>query len=212
MALNPVYLDYGLQTIQGFSNFMIAGIEADLAATLQRYRNQVLKIQESMNANRITANEINTQDAAQRLDFAIQAQAHQDQGFADVAAASAGVRGASVDATMRGLRRSAAFAQQRRRSAMKQEMVSHFEDRRSNAMATALSMDITVQQKPSILSAAIGVAANLLDTYQDNRTATQKAGPSSIKTPSSALGLGAASSNTLIDPNNYWKILPDVGG
>jgi len=214
MAINAQYADYGLQIAQGIAGFMIGSINAKLQAQLQQYRNEIMKVQESMNANRITINEINTRDAATRLDFAIQAQAHHDQGAASVAAATAGVRGGSVDSTMRGLRRSAAFAQQKRVEVVSQEMRSHLEERRSNALATAMSMDITVHQKPSILSAAVGVGMNLLDSYKDNQTPSQKAGPSSVTSPSSSLGLGtpALRQNSNLLDNDYWRLLPNVGG
>jgi hypothetical protein len=210
MALNSVYAEFGLQLSQGIANFMIGSIQADLAATLQKYRNEILKVQEAMNANRITINEIDTVDATVRLKFAIQLQAAEDQGTAEVLAAAAGVKGANVDSTMRGLRRSAAFAQTARKTQLTSEMRGHLEERRSNALATAMNTDITVHQKPSVMSAALGIGMGLLNTYQNNQTKTQQAGPSSIAPPSAALGL--RQNNTLLDTDNYWAILPDVGG
>ncbi len=213
MAISAQYANYGLQIGQGIAGFMIGSINAKLAATLQKYRNEIMKVQESMNANRITINEINTQDAATRLDFAIQAQAHSDQGAAAVGAAAAGVRGGSVDATMRGLRRSASFAQQKRTAQTSQEMRSHLEERRGNALATAMAMDIEVHQKPSIMSAALGIGIKLLDSYQDSKTTTEKRGPSVIKSPSSALGTPTLRQNqNLLDPVDYWSLVGRTGG
>ena len=206
MAINAQYANYGLTIAKGIAGYMIAGIDAKLAATLQKYRNEILRVQEAMNANRITINEINTRDAATRLDFAIQAQAHSDQGAASVGAATAGVQGGSVNATMRGLRRSAAFAQQARVRNVSQEMRSHLEERRGNALSTAMSMDITVQSKPSILTAALGVGVKLLDNYQDNQTVTEKRGPSAIKAPSSALGTPTLRQNSNLLTDDYWRL------
>lgn len=201
------YATYGLQLSQGIAGFMIGSIQAKLALTLQKYQNEMLAVQESMNANKITANEIATQDASVRLNWAIQMQSASDLGAAEVAAAAAGVRGASVDSTMRGLRRSAANAQGARKSQTQNEMRSHRSDRRDNALATVLATNIEVHQGPSILSAAIGVGLNLLNTYEDSKTATQKAGKSIVQTrPSTALGLAGAASDTLLEGEaDFWK-------
>ncbi len=206
------YATYGLQVVQGIAGFMIGSIQANLARKLQQYRNEILKVQEAMNAQKITINEISTQDASMRLSFALQMQSASDRGGAEVAAASAGVQGRNVDNVMRGLDRSRINAQFARQRTESDEMFSHWEDRRSNALATVMATDITVHQGPSILSAAVGVGMNLLDTYQNSQTPSQKAGPSMIKPPSAALGLGATTSDTLLDdPSDYWKI-PDNHG
>ncbi len=207
------YATYGLQIAQGVAGFMIGSIEARLAATLQKYRNQILKVQEAMNAQRITLNEISTQDAAMRMSFALQMQSASDMGGAEVAAAAAGVKGANVNNVMRGLRRSEASAQFARKSRLQEELWSHWEDRRSNALATVMATEITVHTGPSIFSAAVGVATNLLETSQANQTITEKRGPSKVgPRPSTALGLGATTAGTLLDdPSDYWKI-PDNHG
>ena len=186
---------------------MIGSIEAKLQTGLQRYRNQMLKVQEQMNANRITINEINTMDASQRLKFAIQRQAHSDAGADEVNAAASGTRGRSVNATARGLARSAAFAQQSRTEKKNQEMRAWLSTRRDNALATARAKEIGVFKGPSILTAAAGLATNLLNTYQDNQTITQKRGPSAVSA-SSALGLGPPldllqQDKNLLD-NDFW--------
>lgn len=200
-------VNYGLQIAQGISGFMIGSINAKLAATLQKYQNQIIKVQEAMNAQRLTMNEINTQDASTRLNFAIQMQASSDQGSAEVAAAAAGVQGANVNSTMRGLRRSAAFAQAARKESTRQEMQSIAEQRRQNALSSIMAQDITVHQGPSILSAAVGVSMNLLDTYQNSQTQEELAGPSIVSSPAASLGLGSSTANTLLDTdlNSYWK-------
>ncbi len=203
------YMNYAINISQSIAGYMIGGIQANLQAGMQKYRNEMLKVQEAMNANRLTVNEINTMDANQRLKFAIQRQSHSDAGSAEVNAAAAGVRGGSVNATARGLTRSAAFAQQDRTEKKNQEMRSWLAARRDNALATATAKEIGVFEGPSILSAAAGLATNLLNTYQDNQTATQKAGPSSVKTsPSTALGLGPPmdllQQNKNLLQNDFW--------
>lgn len=203
------YAAYGLQIAQGVAGFMIGSIQAKLDATLQKYQNQILQVQESMNANRITINEIDTMDASVRLNFAIQVQSASDQGAAEVMAAAAGVKGSNVDSTTRGLRRSAAFAQGARESTLTSQMRSHLEERRSNAINTIASMGIEVNKGPSILSAAIGVGMKLLETYQDSNPVKTKSIVKQPTTPSQGLGLGSTDTKrqdiTLLDPNEYWK-------
>ncbi len=200
-------INYGLQIAQGVAGFMIGSINAKLQATLQKYNNEILEVQRAMNANRITINEIDSVDASQRLKFAIQQQSVADQGTAEVMAAAAGVQGGSVDSTMRGLRRSAAFAQQGRAQQLSSDMRGHLEQRRGNNLSAIVAQDITVHKGPSILSAAAGIGMSLLDTYKDGQTDEQLAGPSSVKPlPSAQLGLGSSTADTLLaDPSKYWK-------
>lgn len=205
MALNPVYADFGLQIAQGFANFMIGSINANLQAKLTKYRNEIIAVQASMNSNRVTMNEIAAQDATVRTNWAIQLVSASDRGSAEVNAAAAGSTGRNVENTMRGLRRSAAFAQTARKSKFSNEMAGFLSDRRSNEMSRVVATDISTYQGPSILSAFMGVGMSLLDTYQKANPARQ----TSIvgNTPSGALGLGASTSGTLLgnDPDSYWK-------
>ena len=204
MGINPTYASYGLQIVQGIAGYLIGSIQANLAAKLQEYQNQIMKVMESMNANRVTMNEIASFDATVRLDWAIQQQSVSDMGANEVAAAAAGTRGRNVDSRESSFMRSAANAQGARKTRLSDEMRNHLAERRDNALRTISQMGIQTFPGPSILSAGIGVAANVLSTYQDSNPVVPK---SIVQTPSGSLGLAGPTSGTLIDPDagDFWQ-------
>lgn len=176
MTLSPIHAKMGLSFAQGVTGFFNSRIEASLSAKLQKYRNQMSELTGAMNARAITFNEIATRDAGIRAMFAISQASAQNKGAAEVAAAAAGVSGRNVDSTMRGLRRSALLAQAARKMTIRSEMRKHHMDRVNNRVATILNRDITVVQKPSVLMAGLGVAANVFNVWENDRTPSEKAG------------------------------------
>lgn len=176
MTINPMYARMGLSIAEGATGFLNQGIAASLQASLQKYRNQMLQISAAMANNAVTHNEISTRDASTRLNFAIQQQAAADQGSAEVAAAAAGVQGGSVDATMRGLRRSAANAQAARQMRAKAEAQAHHQERKNNNISAIFGRDTTPIDRPSLLSSAVGLGTTLLDNYDDYQPEGDKLG------------------------------------
>jgi len=176
MTINPMYAQMGLSVGQGITSFVNQGIATSLARNLQKYRNRMLEITAAMSRGTITRNEIATEDATRRLSWDLQKKAAQDQAAATVSAAAAGVQGGSVDATMRGLRQSALNAQAARKARYKGEMQQHAQERVNLNVGTIMGESIQVHERPSLLSAAVGLGSNLLDDYDRNQPVGDKLG------------------------------------
>lgn len=164
-----MYAKYGLDIAQGIGNFIEEGIASKLAKQMKEYRNRMAAISASMSQNTIVLNEVASRDASSRLRTQIQIQAAEDQASASVSAAAAGVRGGSVDATMRGLRRSAANAQAARKNRLKSEQRAHAAESTNVTLAMIMGKDINVISKPSLLASAVGLGTTLLDTWNVNQ-------------------------------------------
>jgi len=178
----------GVQAITGFAN---QSISANLAGKLQKYRNQVSAMMGAMNERAILLNEVGTRDASMRASFAIAQAAQRDQGSAEIAAAASGTSGRNVDSQMRGLRRSALYAQAARKMTTRAEMRGHQNERVNNRVSTILNQDITVHAKPSVLMAGMGAAKSMFEIWNADRTPSERAG----------LGTDPASSNFV----DWWE-------
>ena len=176
MGINPVMAQYGVDIASTITGFMNQRTEYKLQMALQKYRNQVVKAQASASRNRVLMNEVETRDASQRLGFALDRKAHTAEAKAEAAAAAAGIQGNNVDQQARRLRMSALEAQAARKEQTYQENRAHWEQRRDIAVSEALSKDIQVYDKPSVLSAAIGLGSKLLDTYNESLPEDQRLG------------------------------------
>jgi len=185
-----MHAQMGLSFVQGVTGFANQSIASRLSSKLQKYRNQMVELTGAMNERVINLNEVATRDAGVRAAFAIAAASKRDLGAAEVAAAARGTSGRSVDSTMRGLRRSALAAQAARKLTTSTEMRNHHNERVNNRVSTILGRDIQVHSKPSVLMAGMGVASNMFNTWNANRT------------PSEQAGLGSSSSDQFVD---WWE-------
>lgn len=167
--MNPMYAKYGLDIAQGVGDFIVAGINSKMERRLQDFRNKMSAISAAMSQNTIESNRIASLDAASRLRTNIQITAAEDQANSAVSAAAAGVRGGSVDATMRGLKRSAANAQAARKARLKGELKAHAQESTNVTLAQIMGKDISVKSRPSMLSSAMGLGTTLLDTWNQNQ-------------------------------------------
>lgn len=174
--MNPMYASMGIDIAQGVGGFFEARIASKLAGKLQKYRNEMLQITAAMSQNVNLQNTIATRDANVRVALAVSVTAAEDKGFAEVSAAAAGVRGGSVDRTMRGLRRSAANAQAARKARFSAEMKGHRNELVKMRVSAIMGKDITIQTKPSMLSSIMGLGATLSDTYDQFQPEGEKLG------------------------------------
>lgn len=176
MTLNPMLAKMGLTLTMGVTGFANQSIAASLAGKLQKYRNEMSEMTGAMNERAILLNEAATLDASRRLQFTIAMSAAKDQGAAEVSAAVAGTGGRNVSSTMRGLRRSEMVAQAARKTRVGAEMRQHQTERVNNRVATILNRDITVQQRPSLLLAGIGMMQALHADFDANQPEGDKLG------------------------------------
>ncbi|MDC1500505.1 hypothetical protein N8388_04610 [Octadecabacter sp.] len=163
------------QTAINASKNDIAQTENRMQKAAQAHRNTMNKMSGALRENSITQKQMQTQDQGVRLSQAIQTQSMQDQGSAAVSAAAAGVAGGSVKATMLGLRRSALNAHDARQRNSDSAIMALEEDRKNVKLATIMGEDISVLPDhvadvlpaPSAASALLGLAAGLVDTYDN---------------------------------------------
>jgi len=166
---NPMYAQMGIGVVEGVANYVNQRTASNLQRKLQKYRNQMLEVTAAMSRNAVTLNSIQTRDATIRLSFALQQQSSQDLATAEVHAAAAGVQGASVDATMRGLRASALGAQAARKANYRAEVRAAHQENVNINVSAILGRDTQVHSKPSLLSAGLGLGANMMDIYDANQ-------------------------------------------
>ncbi len=176
MTLNPMYANMGLSVAQGVAGFVQKGIASKLADDMQKHRNAMIALTAAMTQDTIMMNEISTRDASIRASFSIAQAGARDQGAAEVGAAAAGVKGASVDKTMRGLRRSALMAHAARKSKRDSELRAHAQESRNVAVGAILGKDITVNSKPSALMSIMGVGKNLIEDFDQSQPEGDKLG------------------------------------
>ncbi len=169
MTMNPMYAQMGVSGVGAITSFIDQGTAAGLQAKLQKYRNQMLKVTAAMKRRTLTINEVSTRDAAVAMNWEIQKRAQQDQGSAEVSAAAAGVQGGSVDAIARGLRKSELDAQAARKSKYAAARRQHWQDQVDLTVGTIMGQDVTVVEKPNLMSAAMGLGKTLMSDFDRNQ-------------------------------------------
>lgn len=174
MTISPLYAQQGLSIAQGVAGFVNAGTASKLAAAMQKYRNQMLEITRAMNDRAISQNEIRTRDATVRLAFEIALTSEADIASANAGAAAAGVKGRSVDRSLRMLRGSALRAHAARKEQTRQEMAGHANERINNNVSAIMGRGIVVQEKPSLMFAVAGIAQNMFDNSVAEKSLSQK--------------------------------------
>jgi hypothetical protein len=165
----PMLMRMGTQTIGALSSFSISKTQHSMEVSARAHRETMSALSAGIQQNAITVAEINTQDSAVRLSSAIQSQSIKDRGAAAVSAAAAGVAGGSVEATMRGLRRSALNAQSARMRNLDSSLQASAQDRKNIELAQIMGKDISILPAPSSGAALLGLGASLLDTWDANQ-------------------------------------------
>jgi hypothetical protein len=134
------------------------------AAAVQAYRNTMNALDAAQKLNTVSQNEVIIRDGSVALDGDIQAQALRDQGSGEVAAAAAGVKGNSVNLTMRELARSSTVAQKNRLDNLKASYAASATDRKNINLARIMGKDISVIPPISPASRALGIGSSILST------------------------------------------------
>ena len=159
----------GLDLAGSFGNFASARIEADMARSMQEYRNTMAALSAARSKNAITINEIRTLDASAQQDELIQRTSMQDKARAEVNAAAAGVKGNTIDMIATDLNMSAQRAQYARERQLSQQLSEMGEQRKSVALDQLMSKDTQVIPKPSIGSLLLGSATSLMQIQQSHQ-------------------------------------------
>ena len=167
--MNLMMAQMGLAGLGAVTDFMAARDQASVERKMQKHRNAMAKMQSARQQNAITINAARMADSVVESESMIQRTSIIDKGKAAVAAAAAGVKGNSVDMTMRDLAGSANRASYAVRRQFNQNMSDLNEQRKSVAIGAVLNQDIQVIPKPSVGSMLLGAGTNLLQIYDSHQ-------------------------------------------
>jgi len=182
--MSLMYAQMGLQALNTFGAFQSAKVQADINETLQDYNNTMQALSTARQLNTINSNQIGVRDAAARTAQDLMVQSLEQEANAEVAAASAGVAGASVKSTMRDLRGSAARARHARAATLAGQYRAFGQERSNVELAAIYRKDVSVIPQPSKASLMLGIASGALDVYDNHQTPGDK-----ISNGSLSLGL-----------------------
>lgn len=172
--MSIMYAQMGMSIVGGLAQMNADSTEFKLKKLTQKYQNTMSQISKAQQENTMTDNEISFRDSAVLAKKATELQSLRDTADAEVSAATAGTAGGSVNAVLLGLRRSRLSAL----SAMDKNILGQRRafaaERRNVAFSAIYNKDITVLSRPSTASALLGMAAGLIDIYDESQPAGQK--------------------------------------
>lgn len=153
-----------------FTDFLVARERNKLDKEMQRHRNAVTGISSNLQRNATTLQEIDVRQANRRTDQTIQTRAMQDQASAEVSAAAAGVTGGSVQAVMRGLKRSELNAQHARIDGTENAYQTLGQQRKNINISQIFQTDNTVLPGPSVSALLLSMGTAAYDVYSAGKT------------------------------------------
>ena len=151
-----------------FTDFLVGKQQNKLDKEMQRHRNDVTAISSNLQRNAVTLQEIDVRSANRRNDQMIQTSAMQDQASAEVSAAAAGVTGGSVQAVMRGLKRSELNAQSARIDSTANAYQTLGQQRRNINVSQIFQTENTVLPGPSVAALLLSMGTASYDIYKEN--------------------------------------------
>lgn len=135
----------------------------------QKYRNAMVQISRSQNANAITLNENMAMERSAASAYNIKLSEYKTKAKAQVAAAAAGIEGGSVNQVMFQLDTNAARAQSNRKADLDAQLLGFQNAKMSNDFQAMQTMDYAKIPSPSPLLAMLGFASDLWNTDEDTK-------------------------------------------
>lgn len=160
----------GLSLVGSATQFASQSIATKMQSAYQDYRNTMSALNAAQTKNAITLNEIAVRDASISEAADIETQSLRDKGAAEVAAASAGVKGNSVNLVMRELAGSAARANKNRIDNLTAQYTAQNQERRNVEVGQVMGKDVSVIPKVSAATALIGAGTSLLNIWDSHQT------------------------------------------
>ena len=159
----------GLAGIGMATDYMAARDEAAMARKMQKYQNTVNQMNARRQTSAVNVNESRMRSAGAQAEDMIRRTSIVDQGRAAVAAASAGVKGNSVDMVNREMQGSADRASFAARRQLNQQLSDSAEMKKSIAIGAVVNEDIQIIPKPSMGAMLLGAGTNMLSIYQSHQ-------------------------------------------
>lgn len=164
----------GLQVAQGLGAFAQSRITSDLETAYKKYRNVMSALSAAQEQNNVVLNSIAIRDASIAEQEQIEIAAIREQGSAQVSAAAAGVKGNSVDLTMRSLAADAARANKTRLDNLNNQFTALNGEKRNIQVAAVMNKDISVIPRASVATTLLGMGTQLINTWDSHQTPGEK--------------------------------------
>lgn len=151
-----------LSGFKAIGSYITAKRQAKADKAWQDYNNKLTRMQDAMNQNALTTNENMLRERAARDKFNIEISKYKTTAAAEVASASIGAEGNSVDLVMLEISQNAARAQNEIETDADYQYMGIQQQRRSSKMQAEMQLDYTQIVKPSIASAVLGWGADTM--------------------------------------------------
>ncbi len=172
--MSLMYMQMGMSALGAVSNYSAASHESKMQKISRDYQKAVSDISFRMQSNAITENDIEQRDAVTRASAALQITSLQDKASAEAGAAAAGVRGGSIDTTLRGIMRSGLQAKHAMRKKIEAISKATARERSNLRFSKVAGTDVSPIGKPSVASSLLGLGASMLDIWDSHQPEGKK--------------------------------------
>lgn len=151
----------GMQVAGALGQYSADKANAKAQKAVQKYRNKMANIANAINQNAITTNTILSMQQSARKAVFMRRDELSTLGSTAVAAAAAGVRGRSVNASLMAVQRNAATAERMRQNDLEEQFMQYDQERLSSSLSAVMNQDHSYIAKPSLGSYLFKAASSI---------------------------------------------------
>lgn len=151
------------EVASGFAGFIGDSRKAKAEKAWQKYRNKMVDLSASINQNALTTNELLAQDAFAAQAIELDKSTILTRARTEVAAAAAGVKGKSVNRSIRRIIATSAEREAERQAEFSAMKSGIRQQRLNTSLSAAMQQDYSVIPKPSPVSYILGAVGNTID-------------------------------------------------
>lgn len=151
----------GAQLLGAFGNYSADTAQAKAAIQMQEYRNKMTHIANAINQNAITQNTTLAIQQSARQAVHMRRDELSTLGSTAVAAAAAGVRGRSVNATLLDVQRNAGLLEKQRTDDLEEYFLQARQQRLGSALSAVQNQDLSYIPQPSLGSYLLNAAGSI---------------------------------------------------
>lgn len=172
------WTDMALSGAKNIGSYILANADAKNKRKWQKYNNTMLRLQSGQNQNTLTDNENMLRERSQEEAFLIRRSEYITKASVEVAAAATGTAGRSVNMVLFDVGRNAAIADRDRQRDLQLQYLGIDNQRKSEAMGLAMSIDQTNIPNPNPFGYALDFLSGA-GSFKDlgNRTVARDTGP-----------------------------------
>lgn len=165
MATTGQHVQAGTSFLSAFMSYRGDKAQYKAQKAIQEYRNKMTNIANAINQNAITQNTTLAIQQSARQAVNMRRDELTTAGSTAVAAAAAGVRGRSVNATLMDVQRKAGLLEKQRTDDLEQFFMQARQQRLSSALSAVQNQDLTYIPKPRLSTYLISAASNAAQAY-----------------------------------------------